>query len=343
MAYAEDVNTVPPGWKVRTIAWPSGHEVRLAFPPGRRKRGSGRLIQILHPHGRGARNPGCAIGKRARNTFKSAEAKAAYVAGLSQVAKGLGRKLAAKRAARGGAYYHGKPFRYTNLTSAKKLKAQIDWMEKRRDAGKDPSGRALSPHYLSELGKDIDRAKRLLDRKQNPGIGWNRGSRKNDGNGTEDAAKLYRQFHGHDPKEIIKTQVSAEQRKDYTVVGPLEDIEIVAVNGRAKRLSYHSDKVLAASSPNGKQLYFIGGNQRLPDDLLQEFGADPAKDLAVLGMAAAFTYWDRKKESQWKLVEWRHELGEESGEQPVCLYDRLQERVFFAGGTYYLKGTWVMN
>lgn len=383
MAYTEDVQPVPRGWKVRTVSWPSGHEVRLAFPRGPRKRGSGRLVSILHPHGnRGRRNPGCPNPEKItffeiwkhgesgpelvaverdqkqaemiarqkgrqesakytvqtfKNTFKSPEAKAAYVAGLSAVSRGLGRKLAAKRAARGGAYYHGKPFRYTNRTSAKTIEKQIDWMEKRRAAGKDPSGRPLSAHYVSELGKDIDRAKTMLAHKRgNP-------CRKKNPDDTEAAAALYRQFHGQDPKEIITTQISAEQRKDYSVVGPLEDIDIVAVNGRSKRLSFHSDKVMVASSPNGKTLYFIGGNQKLSDDLLRGFGADSTKDQVVLGTAAYFSYWDRKKESQWKLVLWKHKLGEDGGTQPVTLYDKLQERVFFGGGSYYIRGTWVMN
>lgn len=45
----EDVAAVPRGWKVRTVSHPSGHQVRVAFPPGTRKRGSGKLVSILHP------------------------------------------------------------------------------------------------------------------------------------------------------------------------------------------------------------------------------------------------------------------------------------------------------
>ena len=46
----EDIAAVPRGWKVRTKAYPDGHEVRIAFPPGRRKTGAGKLISILHPN-----------------------------------------------------------------------------------------------------------------------------------------------------------------------------------------------------------------------------------------------------------------------------------------------------
>jgi hypothetical protein len=44
----EDVNPTPRGWKVRTVI-SNGHRVRLAFPPGRRQKGSGMVVQVLHP------------------------------------------------------------------------------------------------------------------------------------------------------------------------------------------------------------------------------------------------------------------------------------------------------
>ena len=44
----EDVSAVPSGWKVRTVKAGS-HRVRVAFPPGRKQKGSGRLVSVLHP------------------------------------------------------------------------------------------------------------------------------------------------------------------------------------------------------------------------------------------------------------------------------------------------------
>ena len=59
------VATTPPGWRVRTVH--SGeHELRVAFPPGKRRQGSGKLVEILHPErerncGCRARNPGALV------------------------------------------------------------------------------------------------------------------------------------------------------------------------------------------------------------------------------------------------------------------------------------------
>jgi hypothetical protein len=44
----EHVATVPRGYRVRTVK-KAGHEVRIAFPPGPRKTGSGRVVEVLHP------------------------------------------------------------------------------------------------------------------------------------------------------------------------------------------------------------------------------------------------------------------------------------------------------
>lgn len=44
----EHVAETPRGWKVRT-KMEATHVVRIAFPPGRRQKGSGKVVEILHP------------------------------------------------------------------------------------------------------------------------------------------------------------------------------------------------------------------------------------------------------------------------------------------------------
>jgi hypothetical protein len=47
----ETVAPVPRGWRVRTVAHPSGVLARVAFPPGPRRKGAGRLVGVLTPKG----------------------------------------------------------------------------------------------------------------------------------------------------------------------------------------------------------------------------------------------------------------------------------------------------
>jgi hypothetical protein len=44
----EHVSVAPAGYKVRTVVR-QAHRVRIAYPPGRRIRGAGRVVQVLHP------------------------------------------------------------------------------------------------------------------------------------------------------------------------------------------------------------------------------------------------------------------------------------------------------
>src|SRR5207245_923849 len=62
----EHIAETPRGWRVRMKApgVSSQHLVAIAFPPGRRKKGSGRLVEILHPAGE--RNPKCEVSEKAK-------------------------------------------------------------------------------------------------------------------------------------------------------------------------------------------------------------------------------------------------------------------------------------
>lgn len=44
----QDISAVPAGWRVRTVK-AGAHRVRVAFPPGARQKGSGKVVSVLHP------------------------------------------------------------------------------------------------------------------------------------------------------------------------------------------------------------------------------------------------------------------------------------------------------
>lgn len=54
----EHVAPKPSGWRVRTKRT-GRHELRIAFPPGPQRTGSGKLLEVLHP--KGERNPDCEL------------------------------------------------------------------------------------------------------------------------------------------------------------------------------------------------------------------------------------------------------------------------------------------
>lgn len=60
----EHLAETPRGYKVRSVTRGS-HVVRVAFPPGARKKGSGKVVEILHP--KTEANPSCIVSHQAKN------------------------------------------------------------------------------------------------------------------------------------------------------------------------------------------------------------------------------------------------------------------------------------
>jgi hypothetical protein len=164
----------------------------------------------------------------------------------------------------------------------------------------------------------------------------------NPGSATESAAALYEQFHGQSPREILEMQESDAARHTYTALGDLRELVIDAPAGKVKIGFDGSDAVKVASAPGGKQLYLIGGNQNL-DSQLGRFGSDPGKDFVELGAATQITYRARKSMDNFQMVDYYHDLGEETNEPPFAFYDRLKRRIFLAGGRYRVEAPGIIN
>jgi hypothetical protein len=152
----------------------------------------------------------------------------------------------------------------------------------------------------------------------------------------EQAEELYEEFHGREPREILEIQESSEARGEYTALGDLIELTMIAPSGDHVLVKFKNDGVRLASSPNGEQLYLLGGNQDI-SGVLEMFGADTAKDLLDLGEAKQIVYEAAKWQTDFTPQEWKHDFGEESGVRPRVFFDQLKKRIFFAGGNYKVK------
>jgi len=59
----EEIAKAPRGWRVRTVKR-GEHELRIGFPPGARKKGSGKVLEVLHP--KKEKNPSCIVSSQAK-------------------------------------------------------------------------------------------------------------------------------------------------------------------------------------------------------------------------------------------------------------------------------------
>lgn len=216
-----------------------------------------------------------------------------------------------------------------------------------RRSNPDPSAKtvhAVRAHYTSGAGRDSLKANfKISDQVLDDILSgkYGRGSVRNP-DGTDEAAGLYEKFHGKEPGEILEMQESDAARQTYTALGDLQELVIDAPAGKVKIGFDSGDAVKVASAPGGKQLYLLGGNQNL-DSQLDRFGSDAGKDFVELGAAVQITYRARKSMDNFQMVDYYHDLGEETHEPPMAFYDRLKRRIFLAGGRYRVEAPGIIN
>jgi hypothetical protein len=489
----EDFAVPRRGWKVRTVAHPSGHRVRIAFPPGRRRKGSGQVISILHPiaganpcanpcianpdvvewvaiqsnrgiaqawgeasegyrqrvleslkvdsAGEHAKKPWKELpaavkraitGKPAKNVFDTPRERAAYAAGLERGGAALGaaeEKLRARRASRvermmrsglgrnplqiRKATYRGKPgfhiegrvtpgdFMTRVFTesreSAERIKAKLRAGEEIKTEDFNPGEVVLlnaaaegwktvsgvpvgrsdfayvgdpertetwklplhdDGHIRNAMGRfsrtDLPQsarrevAEKIVAAARRRGIASAAFEAKHLGRrnpetspDVHEGADLYRQFHDRDPKQLVEVQEADEVRGTYVALGKLAELVFRAPSGARIKLDFTDDETKLASSPQGTQLYLIGGDQALNGGL-EKFGSDTSKDFVDLGEAESVTYLARKKANSFHEAYWKHKLGEDGGTRPWGFYDQIRKRIYLVGGSYTVSD-WIRN
>jgi hypothetical protein len=302
----EDIARAPRGWRVRSRSR-GRHVVRIAFPPGPRRKGAGQVVEILHPKGE-KKNPTCKISKTAKTNP-------------------------------GELLIFGNPAERANVSRRGQLGANGKGFGNHKPgcgckfcqrAAKLQSGE-LKPPPLPNRKKNA--AKRSTPRRR-------RKDRRNPvtrkrarNNGEQQAVQLYQSFHGKDPKEIVEKHVSAAIRLDYTALGDLEYVKVVTPLGEKAEFHFDSDHVKLASSPDGKQLYAIGGNQNLASCIDKD---SLEKDFIDLGDGVEVSYLARKVHGAFRPVSYFHKFGEVDGTLPRIMFDKLKKQIFFIGGNYFI-------
>lgn len=166
--------------------------------------------------------------------------------------------------------------------------------------------------------------------------------RRNSGDFVE-AQSLYETFHGRPSEETIVVTEEVEERTSLAGLGKLIELEVIALSGIEATIEFETHRPMLTSSPDGKQLYIMGGDQELDLDGLEMDGPEWVKDLMVIGVLTQVTYETQKAFHQFQMIDYFHELGEESGVQPLLVYDTLNKRLSIVGGQYEVKFEGIVN
>jgi len=153
------------------------------------------------------------------------------------------------------------------------------------------------------------------------------------------AAEAYTEFHGRAPHEILEGTERHIKAGDYFALGEMRGLWLRPVKGDPSNwgedLSFtKADGVKLACDPQGAQLYFIGGNQDLPDSELTAQGYPVSERWVELGTCYAIDYRTEKSFDRFRSHDYAHEFGEETGERPTAWYDREARKIVLVGGAY---------
>jgi hypothetical protein len=159
------------------------------------------------------------------------------------------------------------------------------------------------------------------------------------------AEDLYEQFHGRPAESVIEYAFQEWEPDKTAKLGRLVEIKVETITGKDVTLAAPEegkDQIELTSNPEGTQLYFDRGDQELD---LKKLGFRDAqiKEDMVIGTLYELTYSTRKKFNKFNLVDYFHELGEETGEMPVLMYRPKSKRMGVAGGAYIVKPEGIVN
>ncbi len=166
------------------------------------------------------------------------------------------------------------------------------------------------------------------------------------------ASDLYEDFHGRAPSELVEVHYEQHEHENLTALGALAQLKIitpfkkqciinVVETKSPKTLPDPSQiprdqRVFLCSNEDGNQLYFVGGDQEV-DVYALGFSEEDIKDSMLLGVLDELTYQTEKGFDNFETISYYHKLGEESGVEPVLIYDTVSKLLSVSGGRYMVK------
>lgn len=170
-------------------------------------------------------------------------------------------------------------------------------------------------------------------------------------------------FHGREVETITDYEELDNYESELADLGELRELEIVAKGRKSViALTFDKDCPRLATRADGKQLYFVGGDQELSEDVLEDLRRKGADELSVhggtlekgdkrilpIGTVHTIAYFADKHhlegtKKQRKGVEYEHTFGEENGIKPVLAYDVMNMGMILLGGDYRVEDVGIVN
>jgi hypothetical protein len=169
-----------------------------------------------------------------------------------------------------------------------------------------------------------------------------------------EATRVSEGFHGR-PARYIEDVIEIEKyRTNLAHLGDLVEFEILNKSGRSVtpiNFAEHDtdDHVSVGSTPDRFQIILTGGDQRVDLDTFDDISEEERnKDYVNLGEVFSISYFTDKHhlegpKYQKDGTEYIHKFGEEGGERPTLVYDKLNQRMILIGGSYEVRDDGIYN
>lgn len=165
--------------------------------------------------------------------------------------------------------------------------------------------------------------------------------RKRRNNSEAEAARaLTEAFHGRPMRSVREVTERYETPTQLADLGRLVLLDVRTSQGRVDL--GRGGNVRVAATGDGRNLYFVGGNQTL--DLAQlGLGHVLPRDYVPLGKVRKIVYFTSKDFHNFEPVEYVHKFGEEGGEPPDLVYDTRNRKLLLVGGSYEVRREGIVN
>ena len=157
------------------------------------------------------------------------------------------------------------------------------------------------------------------------------------------AATLYEKFHQTPSTEMVELAETIHEHDYLTTLGTLQTIKLHTLADKQVEIAFADDRPYLCSNETGTQLYIAGGDQTMDLKALGMGSKLWHKEHMLLGICLEVTYQTKKGFHDFQLTDYYHELGEETGVQPMLAYDTRNCKLSILGGQYQIKPEGITN
>ncbi len=157
------------------------------------------------------------------------------------------------------------------------------------------------------------------------------------------AATLYEKFHQTPSTEVVELAETIHEHDYLTTLGTLQTIKLHTLADKQVEIAFADDRPYLCSNETGTQLYIAGGDQTMDLKALGMGSKLWHKEHMLLGICLEVTYQTKKGFHDFQLTDYYHELGEETGVQPMLAYDTRNCKLSILGGQYQIKPEGITN